>query len=73
MTEATDHSRRILCIVNAGFLLLVLGGAAPGSSVADTMTATSVNTCLNSSSFAPSPLCLTFFSAGLFPLFYLFL
>ena len=43
MTEATDHSRIILCLVNAGFFLLVVRVAVPGASGADFMTATSAD------------------------------
>ena len=43
-TEATYHSRIILRLVNAGFLLLVAGAAVPGASGADLMTATSADT-----------------------------
>ena len=43
-TEATDHSRIILCLVNARFLLLVEGVAVPGASGADLTTATSADT-----------------------------
>ena len=41
------------------------GGAFPGASGVDLMTATSAYTCFTSSSFAPTPLDLTFFYAGL--------
>ena len=49
-TEATDHSWRIICLVNVRFLLLVLGVAVPGVSGADIVIATSVDTFFTSSS-----------------------
>ena len=39
-TDSTDNPRIIICLVNVGLLLLVVGGAAPGASVADVMTDT---------------------------------
>ena len=66
-TEATYHSRKILCIIDAGFLLLVVGGTVPGASGDDVITSTSVDNCFTSSSVTPPHLDLTFFSAGLCP------
>ena len=43
--EATNHSLIILCLVNAGFLLIVEGVAVPGVSGADFMTSTSADIC----------------------------
>ena len=48
VTDATDHSRIILCLVNAGFLLLVVGAAVPGAYGADFMTSTSADTSFTS-------------------------
>ena len=42
--EATYHSRKIICLVNAGFLLLVEGAAVPSASGAYFMTSTSADT-----------------------------
>ena len=72
-TEATDHPRKIICLVNAVLLLLVVGGSVTGASGADVMKSTSADTCFTSSSVAPSPLNLTLLSAGLCPLACLFL
>ena len=66
--DTTDHSQRIICLFNAGFLLLVEGVAVPGDSVDDFMTATIADTCFTSSYVVPPPLNLTFSSAGLCPL-----
>ena len=67
-TDSTDHPRIIICLVNVGLLLLVVGGAAPGASVADVMTDTRAYTWFTRWSVAPTPLNLTFFYAGLCPL-----
>ena len=44
-TEAIDNSQIIICLVNAGFLLMVEGVAVPGVSGADFMTSTSADIC----------------------------
>ena len=49
-------------------LLLVVGGAVPGASGADVVTATSSDTCFSSLAVAPHRLDLTLFYAGLCPL-----
>ena len=72
-TEATYHSRKIICLVNAGFLLLVVGGAVPGASGSDIMISTNADTCFTRSSITPPPLNLTFFYTGLCPLACIFL
>ena len=72
-TEVIDHPQRILCLVNAGFLLLVVGGAVPGASGTDVMIETSTDTYFTSSSIALHPLDLTLFYAGLYPLACIFL
>ena len=66
--EATDNSQRIICLVNAGFLLLVVGGDVPGTSDDDVMISASVDTCFTISFVAPLPFNWKFFSAGLCPL-----
>ena len=55
------------------FFTIGCGGAVPGASGVDFMIATSADTCFTSSSVAPPPLYLIFFSAGLYPLACLFL
>ena len=67
-TEATDYSRWIIWLVNAGFLLLVVRGAFPGASGADVITETITDTCLTRSSIAPTHFYLIFFYEGLCPL-----
>ena len=41
--ESTYHSKIIIYLVNAGFLLLVVRGAVTGESGVDVMTSTSAN------------------------------
>ena len=72
-TEETYHSRRVICLVNASFLLLVVGGAVLGASTDDVMTSTSADTYFVSSSVAPPLLDLTVFSTDFSPLDCLFL
>ena len=54
--EETYHSQRIICLVNAGGLLLVEGVAVPGASSDDFMKSTGTDICFNSSFVAPLPL-----------------
>ena len=56
--KATYHSQIILCLVDAGFLLLVERVAVPGASGADLVKAISADTRFTRSSVAPLPVAL---------------